>query len=158
MNEIMNELRVAKEKKRVYDKNYREAHKEEIAERAKKYRERNKEILAEKKKEYYENNKEMLLYKFGKLYRETKKTLCSCGHTLAYRYNKETHEQSIKHVIETIPTMEGQKVFLHGNMFVVEKQTDKGVKLKHFSMSSTYSGWLNLSLNDFKTSGGKVIL
>ena len=142
MNEIMNELRVAKEKKRVYDKNYREAHTEEIAERAKEYRERNKEILAEKKKVN------------GKLYRETKKTLCSCGHTLAYRYNKETHEQSIKHVIETIPTMEGQKVFLHGNMFVVEKQTDKGVKLKH----PTYSEWVNLSLNDFKTSGGKVIL
>jgi len=47
-----------KEQKAIWDKTYRESHKEEIARKNKIYREKNKDILANKHKKYVQENKE----------------------------------------------------------------------------------------------------
>lgn len=47
----------------IYNKKYREEHKEDIKEKHKEYYENNKEQIAEKHKKYYEENKEELLKK-----------------------------------------------------------------------------------------------
>ena len=60
------------EKRKQYNKEYREKNKEIIREQRKQFRENNKEKIAERGKKYYENNKEKIAER-GKKYRENNK-------------------------------------------------------------------------------------
>jgi len=80
-----------KEKRKEYDKEYREKNKEQIKEKNKEYREKNKEQIKEKRKEYYEKNKEIIKEK------KTKKYDCECGGKYTYNH-KQRHLNSIKHI------------------------------------------------------------
>jgi len=72
------------------DKEYREDHKQSIAEYKKQYRENNKEQLLENAKQYYENNKETIVEK------KRQKYTCECGTTLR-KNDKSRHEKTKKH-------------------------------------------------------------
>jgi hypothetical protein len=86
-------------------KEYREAHKQELAQKSKKYREVHKQELAQKKKKYYEDNKEILNVK-NKEYNEKNKTrlrakkaervICECGFNSS-RTNLTRHRKSARH-------------------------------------------------------------
>jgi len=101
-------------------KQYREEHKEilaekekirynnnkqQINERTKQYYENNKQIIAEKAKQMYENNKEIIVEKSKQYNQNNKQSIaekskqkytCECGSTLT-KYNKSKHEKTKKH-------------------------------------------------------------
>jgi len=74
------------EKRREYNKKWREANKEEIAVKKKAYYKANKEILVAKKKAYYQANKEKIIAN-EKAYREN---ILKDGYYTVY-YLKEEH-------------------------------------------------------------------
>jgi hypothetical protein len=86
-------------------KEYREEHKDEIAEKKKRYREEHKDEIAERKKRYQEEHKDEISKK-GKIYREEHKDEiaerkketyeCDCGSTLR-KEDKARHNKSKKH-------------------------------------------------------------
>lgn len=85
----------AKEKKALYDKEYKEKNREKKRLQSKKYYEDNKELLSLKKKDYYINNKKHILNRCSN-YRENnpkeKTGLTGTGNyniTLAERYKEE---------------------------------------------------------------------
>jgi len=81
----------SKEKRKEYDRQYREKNKERIAEKQKEYREKNKEQRAEYRKEYREKNKEQILEKNKEYYEKNK-------------------EQRAKYRKEYVKTEQGKKV------------------------------------------------
>jgi len=149
---------MASTKKKEYNKKYREMHKEEIAQYAKEYRDKNKEDLAIKKQIYCEQKKEEIAEynkKWGKTARETKKTLCVCGRECAYRYNKETHEKSVFHVLKTTPSMVGLQIKISGISYCVIEQTIEHVKLKN--LNGSFSCFTIFTYQQFEECGGSVI-
>jgi hypothetical protein len=150
--------KMVSEKKREYDKKYRETHKEEIAQHAKEYRENHKEEIAAKSKEYYNENKHYFAdyhKKYGKIARETKKTVCVCGRECAYRYNKDTHEKSIFHVMKTTSTMVGKKVKISGVLSSVVEHSDDHIKVQ--IINSAFPSFTIYTIKHFEECGGQVI-
>ena len=94
-----------KEKKRKWDRKYREKNKDKLREKKKKYRENNKDKIREKSKKYYEQNKERIR-QWGIQYRtlknesikkrKNKKYECECGGRYTHS-NKQQHYRSKKH-------------------------------------------------------------
>ena len=64
-----------KEKRKAYQKAYREANKEKLAKQSKAYREANKKKITEKKKAYYEANKEKIAEKKKAYYEANKEKI-----------------------------------------------------------------------------------
>lgn len=75
------------EKKRLYNKEYKQKNKERIREQSKQYHEHNKERRNEMTKKYYEDNKETI----------NKKIVCVCGSEYMYKH-KARHETTQKHL------------------------------------------------------------
>ena len=142
-------------KKKEYDKKYRETHKEYYAQHNKVYREKNKEELKEKRKEYYEENKDVIALK-AQAHRQSKKTVCICGRECAYRYNKDTHEKSIFHVMKTTSTMVGKKVKISGVLSSVVEHSDDHIKVQ--IINSAFPSFTIYTIKHFEECGGQVII
>ena len=65
-------MKICKECRKIYEKKYRDEHREEISEYNKKYREEHKEERKEYDKKYYEEHKEEKSIRFKKWYKENK--------------------------------------------------------------------------------------
>ena len=65
-------MKICKECRKIYEKKYRDEHREEISEYNKKYREEHKEERKEYDKKYYEEHKEEKSIRFKKWYEEHK--------------------------------------------------------------------------------------
>ena len=84
------ELEENKERKRNYDKEYRENNFEKVKETKKRYEETHKEQIKERKKMYRENNKDKFKEK------NSKKIMCDCGSCIR-QDSISKHKHSIKH-------------------------------------------------------------
>jgi hypothetical protein len=78
------------ERKKQYNKLYREEHKEKLKGKKKQYYEEHKEKLKGKKKQYYEDHKEQIQVKWGE------KFVCECGGRYTHNH-KSHHMKSKKH-------------------------------------------------------------
>ena len=75
------------EEKKEYNKQYREANKQNLSEQKKQYREDNKELVKESKKKHYEANKEAIIERVKKNYESNKEKI---------KEQKKQHYESIK--------------------------------------------------------------
>ena len=93
--QIKEYLQAHREQKKEYDKEYREAHKEQIKEYDKEYYEANKEHIAEYHKEWYVANRQRIA-EYNKEKMKQKHT-CECG-SIYRSCDKSRHEKTKKHL------------------------------------------------------------
>jgi len=98
-----------KEKKKEYDKKYREKNKEQKKENDKKYREKNKEQIKQQHKEWREENKEHIK-EYRKEHKQQQKEWREENKEHIKEYRKEHKQQQKEWSKEYIKTDKGKKV------------------------------------------------
>lgn len=105
----------------VYHKEYRESHKEQLAQQNKAYYEANKERIAERGKQYREAHKEQKKEKDKQYYEANKKTIiekqgervtCECGASVC-RGHMTRHKKTKKHQIAMKEKSVGEPSQIH---------------------------------------------